>query len=132
MIKKIRHSIKSLVKILSLIFLSVVLGKVFPVPVFYSDFMTLYHALLGWSKGASFYDYSLQLQLSLVTVPNGSLQVYPYFPYPPWYAGATFFLAWLSYEWAYRTWMILNIGMLVFSAHLLNINQPKRIRFWRG
>jgi hypothetical protein len=98
------------------------------VPVFYSDFMSLYHALLGWSKGASFYDFSLQHQLMLVTNPHVSLQVYPYFPYPPWYAAATFFLAWLSFEWAYRTWMILNIGMLVFSAHLLTINQPERIR----
>jgi hypothetical protein len=41
------------------------------------------------------------------------------FPYPPWYALATIFLAWPPVEVAARLWFGLNLSMLLMSVWLL-------------
>ncbi len=111
---------------------AILMGRFLPTPVFYSDFMCLYHALLAWSKGFSFYDFAQQQKLMFETTqfsqPQFNIQLFQYFPYPPWYAGFTFFLLWLPYDWAYHTWTIINVGLLVLSANLLSARQNPRIR----
>lgn len=98
------------------------------------DFISLYHAVLGWARGASFYDFVLQRQLMAETagVPleQIALDPWPYFPYPPWYLSISFFLGWLHYEWAFRVWMLLNLGMLACSAWLLTDGWPPRPRLF--
>lgn len=96
------------------------------------DFISLYHAVLGWARGASFYDFVLQRQLMAETagveLDQIALDPWPYFPYPPWYLSISFFLGWLNYEWGFRTWMLLNLGMLACSAWLLTDGWPPRQR----
>ncbi len=105
------------------ILLAVLIGRFLPVPTFHSDFMSLYHALSGWQQGHSFYDFKTQQALMFETTefskPDFKIELYPYFPYPPWYVIGTFFLAWLPFDWAYRTWLLINLGMLALVALLM-------------
>jgi len=119
---------KILAQVILFFLLAIALGGILLLPALRSDFMSLYHALTGWRAGASFYDFAVQHKLILQTAPGISIEQYPYFPYPPWYGGAFFFLAFLPFDWAYRTWTIINLGMLALSAHLLTANQDKRTR----
>ncbi len=57
----------------------------------------------------------------LAGVTAGQVFVLP-FPYPPWYALATLFLAWPPVEIAARLWFGLNLSMLLASAWLLTDN----------
>jgi hypothetical protein len=126
------RTIKIVIGIVVLIASIIFVGRFAPIPVLYSDFMSMYHALLGWSKGYSFYDFVEQQRLILETAraaePDYTIGLFPYFPYPPWYAGLTFYLAWLSYEWAYRVWLMINLLILMMSALLLTDGQTKRVR----
>jgi len=123
-----KHFLKTFPFIIVFMATAVVVGIFTPLPVIHSDFMSLYHALLGWSRGASIYDFALQQSLMFKTQPGFSIALYPYFPYPPWYAGTFFFLSYLSFEQAYRAWLFINLGMLVCSAILLTSGQASRIR----
>ncbi len=122
--------VKIFASTLLFVLLAIALGGVLPQPALRSDFMSLYHALAGWRAGASFYDFAAQYQLILKTAPGISIEQYPYFPYPPWYGGTFFFLAFLPFDWAYRTWTILNLGILALSAHLLSTDLDKRTRLF--
>ncbi len=98
------------------------------------DFISLYHAVLGWWRGGSFYDFVLQRQLMAetagVSLSQITLEPWPYFPYPPWYLAATFYLGLLPYEWAFRTWMLINLGMLGLSGWLLTDGWHPRQRIF--
>lgn len=127
-----KNAVKIVIGIILFVLIAILLGRVLPVPVFYSDFMSLYHAVSGWQQGHSFYDFKTQQTLMFETTriakPDFDIELYPYFPYPPWYLIGTFFLGWLSFEWAYRTWLILNVGMLMLSAMLVTANEKREVK----
>lgn len=90
-----------------------------PIPP-YLDFQVLYHANLGLTQGIALYDHAGQVEMiaRLAGVTADKVFVLP-FPYPPWYALATLFLAWPPVEVAARLWFGLNLSMLLASVWLL-------------
>jgi len=129
-----KNAMKIILGVSLFILIAILLGRVTPIPTIYSDFMSLYHALSGWQQGYSFYDFTTQQALMFETThlpkPDFKIELYPYFPYPPWYLAGTFFLAWLPFAWAYRTWLIINLGMLALSALLITSTQTREKRIW--
>lgn len=90
-----------------------------PIPP-YLDFQVLYHADLGLTQGIALYDRVGQAEMiaRLAGVTPEQVFVLP-FPYPPWYALSTLFLAWPPVEAAARLWFALNLSMLLISVWLL-------------
>jgi len=87
-----------------------------PVP-YYQDFSVMYFTGKALIHGIPVYDYPAQLTfVSALTPPGFSFFAYPY---PPWYALSTLFLAWMPIQVAARVWFFLNIGMLSLSIWLL-------------
>ena len=86
----------------------------------YLDFQVLYHADLGLRRGIALYDHAGQVDMiaQLAHVPPEQVFVLP-FPYPPWFALSTLWLAWLPIDVAARVWFGLNLIMLVLSVWLL-------------
>ena len=86
----------------------------------YLDFQVLYHADLGLLQGIPLYDRAGQAEMiaNLAGVAPDHVFVLP-FPYPPWYALSTIFLALLPIEVAARLWFGLNLSMLMISVWLL-------------
>ena len=127
-----KNAVKIALGVILFILVAILLGRVLPVPAFYSDFMSLYHAVAGWQQGHSFYDFgtqqSMMFETTRIAKPDFDIELYPYFPYPPWYLIGTFFLGWLSFEWAYRTWLIINVGILALSALLVTANEKREIK----
>jgi len=86
----------------------------------YLDFQVLYHADLGLMRGISLYDHAGQVDMiaQLAHVSPEQVFVLP-FPYPPWYALSTLWLALLPIDAAARVWFGLNLLMLVLAMWLL-------------
>ncbi|MEW5939652.1 MAG: hypothetical protein AB1750_08325, partial [Chloroflexota bacterium] len=86
----------------------------------YQDFQVLYHADLGLTQGIALYDHAGQVNMiaRLANVPPEQVYVLP-FPYPPWYALSTIFLAFPPPEVSVRLWFGLNLAMLLLSVWLL-------------
>lgn len=108
-----------IVFILTLIFLLVIVLLPLPIPA-YLDFQVIYHANMGLLRGISVYDHAGQVNMiaGLAHVRPAQVYVLP-FPYPPWYALSTLWLALLSIGMAARAWFGLNLLMLFASVLLL-------------
>jgi len=96
----------------------------------YLDFQVIFHANLGLLRDIPLYDHAGQVEMiaELAKVPASQVFVLP-FPYPPWYALSTVWLARLPIDMAARVWFGLSLLMLIISAGLLTYGQPpaKRI-----
>jgi glycosyl transferase family 87 len=108
-----------LVLLVGLLFLLVIVLAPVPIPP-YLDFQVLYHANLGLLRGITLYDHAGQVEMiaQLAQVAPEQVYVLP-FPYPPWYALSTVWLASLPIETAARLWFGLNVMMLLVSVWLL-------------
>ncbi len=86
----------------------------------YLDFQVIYHADLGLLRGIPIYDHTGQVNMiaRLANVPPDQVNVLP-FPYPPWYALTTLWLALLPIDLAVRLWFGLNLLMLFASIWLM-------------
>ncbi|MFZ5856476.1 MAG: glycosyltransferase family 87 protein [Chloroflexota bacterium] len=103
------------------LFLLLLFAFLVPLPIPpYLDFQVLYHADLGLTQGIALYDRVGQAEMiaRLAGVTPEQVFVLP-FPYPPWYALSTLFLAWPPVEIAARLWFGLNLSMLLASIWLL-------------
>jgi hypothetical protein len=99
----------------------VLAAALLPLPIRpYLDFQVLYHADLGLMRGISLYDHASQVDMiaALAHVSPEHVFVLP-FPYPPWYALSTLWLALLPIDVAARVWFGLNVLMLVVAVWLL-------------
>jgi Glycosyltransferase family 87 len=103
----------------SILFLVVVALLPLPLPP-YLDFQVIYHADLGLLRGISIYDHTGQVNMiaGLAHVPPDQVYVLP-FPYPPWYALVTLWVALLPIVVSVRIWFGLNLLMLFASTWLL-------------
>lgn len=116
--------------ILLLLFAFCLLVAALPIPLVpYLDFQVLYHADLGILQGIPLYDTAGQAGMiaRLAGVSLDRVFVLP-FPYPPWYALATIFLALLPIQVAARLWLGLNLSMLAASVWLLTDGWKPRLR----
>lgn len=95
----------------------------------YQDFQVLYHANMGLLRGIPLYDRPGQVQMiaGIAGIPPSQVYVLP-FPYPPWYALSTIWLARLPVDAAARVWFGLNLLMLVTSVCLMTRGEPLRRR----
>jgi len=122
----------ALVVLFSLTFLILIALLPLPLPP-YQDFQVIYHADLGLLRGIPVYDHAGQVNMiaGLANVAPDQVYVLP-FPYPPWYALATLWLALLPITTAVRLWFGLNLLMLFASIWLLTDGwQPyKRLIFF--
>jgi alpha-1,2-mannosyltransferase len=91
----------------------------------YQDFQVLFHANMGLLRGITLYDQPGQVRMiaQFAQVPAGQVYVLP-FPYPPWYALSTIWVALLPVDMAARVWFGLNMLMLVGSIGILTRGQP--------
>ncbi len=92
-----------------------------PLPVRpYLDFQVLYQADLGLLRGVPVYDHAGQVAMiaQLANARPEDVFVLP-FPYPPWYALVTAWLALAPIEVAARVWFGLNLIMLGLALWLL-------------
>jgi hypothetical protein len=99
---------------------------VLPLPVRpYLDFQVIYHADLGLLRGIPIYDHAGQVNMiaELAKVPPNQVFVLP-FPYPPWYALSTVWLALLPIDVAARLWFGLNLIVLFLSVWWLTDGMP--------
>lgn len=120
------HRVPTLIIYLSsflfLFFLLILFAYFAPIPIPpYLDFQVLYHADLGLLQGIHLYDHIGQVNMiaRLAGVTPDQVYLLP-FPYPPWYALSTLFLALLPIQAAARLWFGLNFVMLLASAWLLS------------
>ncbi len=87
----------------------------------YLDFQVIYHANMGLLRGIPLYDHAGQVNMIAELARVRPEQVYTLpFPYPPWYALSTIFLALLPIDAAARLWFGLNLSMLFVSVWLLS------------
>jgi hypothetical protein len=109
----------ALVLLLSLLFLILIALLPLPLPP-YLDFQVIYHADLGLLRGIPIYDHAGQVNLiaGLANVAPDQVYVLP-FPYPPWYALATLWLALLPIGTAVRIWFGVNLLLLFTSIWLM-------------
>jgi len=124
-------------KILAVLFVLVVIilaAALLPVRP-YMDFQLIFHANLGLLRGISLYDQAGQVNMiaQLAQVSPEQVYVLP-FPYPPWYALSTLWLAVMPIDMASRAWFAANLAMLFLSAGSLTSGQApaKRILFFLG
>ncbi len=92
-----------------------------PLPVRpYLDFQVLYHTDLGLTRGILIYDHAGQVNMiaQLAGVQPGQVYLVP-FPYPPWYALTTLWLALAPIGVAARLWFGLNLILLGLALWLL-------------
>lgn len=87
----------------------------------YFDFQVLYHANMGLLRGIALYDHAAQVNMiaQLARVAPEQVYVLP-FPYPPWYALSTLWLALMPIESATRIWLGINLVLVVASTWLLS------------
>jgi hypothetical protein len=112
---------KKIALILLLTFIFLLVAALLPLPLPpYLDFQVIYHADLGLLRGIPVYDHAGQVNMiaRLANVQPDQVYVLP-FPYPPWYALATVWLALLPIGIAVRLWFGLNVAMLFASVWLL-------------
>ena len=124
-------------KILAVVFVAAVIAlaaALLPVRP-YLDFQLIFHANLGLLRGISLYDHAGQVNMiaQLAQVSPEQVYVLP-FPYPPWYALSTLWLAVMPIDMASRAWFAANLAMLFLSAGSLTSGQApaKRILFFLG
>jgi Glycosyltransferase family 87 len=86
----------------------------------YLDFQVIYHADLGLLRGIPLYDHAGQVNMiaELAQVPPEQVFVLP-FPYPPWYALSTLWLALVPIHAAARLWFGLSLILLIAAVWLL-------------
>jgi hypothetical protein len=105
---------------LTLLSIAVILAVSFlaPLPIpYYQDFSVLYFSNKGLLQGIHLYDYPAQLEMVLAqTQPDFTFHPYPY---PPWYALSTLYLATLPIYVAARMWFLLNLVMVATATWLL-------------
>lgn len=83
------------------------------------DFITLYAADFAILHHVPLYDTPTIISLMIDKLSlRPDFTVFPY-PYPPWFALSTFFLAFLPPQKAVNAWMFINIAVLFSSAFLL-------------
>lgn len=101
--------------------LFVVVVAILPLPIPSGlDFQVIYHADAGLRQGIPVYDHAGQVNMIARQAQVRPDQVYVLpFPYPPWYALITLWMAWLPIDAAARTWLALNLLMLLASVLLL-------------
>ncbi len=106
--------------LLIVIGLSIALALLLPPRAETYDFVMLYTADLGILNRVPIYDTpALQaLTIAKTAAEAGKFTLFPY-PYPPWFALSTFYLAWLPPRVAANAWLFLNIAMLVTAIALL-------------
>ena len=109
----------ALVIFCSFVFLFLIVLLPLPLPP-YLDFQVIYHADLGLLRGIPVYDHAGQVNMiaGFANVPPDQVYVLP-FPYPPWYALATLWLALLPVGLAVRLWFGLNLLVLFASTWLM-------------
>jgi len=85
-----------------------------------SDFSAIYYADLALTRGVPMYDLPAveALALTVTDIPPEHFFL-PRFPYPPWFALATFYLGLLPIRAAATLWFELNLVMLFLSTWLL-------------
>ena len=95
----------------------------------YLDFQVLYHADLGLLRGIPLYDHAGQVNMiaHLAHVQPEQVFVLP-FPYPPWYALSTLWLALVPIDVAARLWFGVSLILLALSVWLLQAKRTGRIR----
>jgi len=101
----------------SLLSVLLILAFAFFIPLrlpFQLDFQVLWHANLRILQGGGLYDVAGHAELP--------------FPYPPWYALSTLYLAMLPIQVAARLWLGLNLGMLFGAIWLITSDHPPRLR----
>ena len=92
----------------------------------YLDFQVIYHADLGLLRGIPVYDHAGQVNMIAVLAKVTPEQVFVLpFPYPPWNALVTVWLALLPIEVAARAWFGLNLIMLGLALWLLTDGLPR-------
>lgn len=103
----------------ALLFLIALAFLPLPVPP-YLDFQVLYHANMGLLRGIAVYDHAGQVSMiaRLAGVAPERVYVLP-FPYPPWYALSTLWLAWLPIQVAARLWFGISLLLVIASSWLL-------------
>ncbi len=91
-----------------------------PLPA-YLDFQVLYQSNMGLLRGIALYDHAAQVNMiaQLAHVPPEQVYILP-FPYPPWYALSTLWLAWLPIASAARVWFGIGLLLLIASTWLLS------------
>ncbi len=114
-----KHYIRTIGSILLVIIISMGLALILPPYQKILDFVVLYAADLGilhripiYNTPAITHEMITHLKLS------NDFTLHPY-PYPPWFALSTFYLAFLLPSQAANAWMLLNIAMLLTSTVLL-------------
>jgi len=124
-------------KILAIVFALVVIvlaAALLPIRP-YLDFQLIFHANLGLLRGIPLYDHAGQVNMISQLAQAAPEQVYVLpFPYPPWYALSTLWLALMPIVTAARAWFAANLSMLFLSAGLLTsgLKPVKRILFFLG
>lgn len=115
---------KTALAVVALMLVVVVAAALHPVRP-YLDFQVMYHADLGLLRGIPVYDHSGQVDMiaQMANVPASQVIVMP-FPYPPWYALSTVWLARFPIDVAARIWFGLNLAMFILAAWLLTRDQP--------
>ncbi len=106
----------AIIAIAACIFLVALAVLPLPIPP-YLDFQVLYQTNMGLLRGIGIYDHPGQVQMiaQLAHVAPDQVFVLP-FPYPPWYALSTLWLAWIPIETAVRIW--LGIGLMLLFASI--------------
>lgn len=105
--------------ILLVIALSLGLALILPHIEKIQDFVMLYAAGLSIIHRVPLYNTQALIDLMITQLNlEKTFTLFPY-PYPPWYALSTFFLAFLSPYQAATAWMLINAAMLLTSAALL-------------
>jgi alpha-1,2-mannosyltransferase len=95
-----------------------------PIPP-YLDFQVLYQTNMALLRGISPYDHAGQVNLIAQLAGVAREQVYSLpFPYPPWYALSTLWLAWLPITMAARVWFGIGLMLLLASVWLLTDGWP--------
>ncbi len=97
----------------------------------YLDFQVIYHADVGLLRGIPIYDHDAQVNMiaQFAKVPVEQVFVVP-FPYPPWYALSTLWVALLPIDIAARIWFGFNLIMLFASTWLLTDGWPAARRLF--
>jgi hypothetical protein len=111
-----------------LLFLILLAVLALPIPA-YLDFQVLYQTNRALLQGISPYDHAGQVQMiaQLANVSPEQVYILP-FPYPPWYALSTLWLAWLPIEIGARVWLGINIVLLLASVWLMTDGWSPRRR----
>ncbi len=95
-----------------------------PLPA-YLDFQVLYQSNMGLLRGIALYDHAGQVNMiaQLAHVQPAQVYILP-FPYPPWYALTTLWLAWLPIATAARVWFGIGLLLLLATTWLLSDRWP--------